>query len=214
MFRFPTKISFFLARLSDTFRRLISSRKPTVLPEVFGKDLKEFTETDSIVTALYKKPTTIYNSYSSYKIAYEKVNLGISLIKPISDGYTITSRFGSRWGTTHTGLDVAAPMGTNIVAAAAGTVTRSTAQVDSAGNYSGYGEYIVISHGNGIQTLYGHCSARYVSEGQYVEQGQLIGAVGSTGKSTGPHLHLEIRINGWEKMGVKGYYTTVLFVLF
>ena len=164
--------------------------------EVFGKDLKEFTETDSIVTALYKKPTTIYNSYSSYKIAYEKVNLGISLIKPISYGYTITSRFGSRWGTTHTGLDVAAPMGTNIVAAAAGTVTRSTAQVDSAGNYSGYGEYIVISHGNGIQTLYGHCSARYVSEGQYVEQGQLIGAVGSTGKSTGPHLHLEIRING------------------
>ena len=55
---------------------------------------------------------------------------------------------------------------------------------------------MLISHGNGVQTLYGHCSKLYVSAGQYVEQGQAIATVGSTGNSTGPHLHLEIRVNG------------------
>ena len=103
---------------------------------------------------------------------------------------TITSRYGSRWGSTHTGLDIAAPTGTTIAAAAAGTVTFS-------GNRgSGYGNYVKISHGNGVETLYAHCSKLYVKTGQKVAQGEAIAAVGSTGKSTGPHLHLEIRLNG------------------
>ena len=68
--------------------------------------------------------------------------------------------------------------------------------MNSDGSYTSYGEYIIITHGNGVQTLYGHCSKRYVSVGDYVEQGALIGTVGSTGWSTGPHLHLEIRVNG------------------
>ena len=158
--------------------------------EVFGEELKEFTETDSIITALYKKPVSTYYGTGSYTIAYEKVELGISLTLPVKSGYTITSRFGPRWGTTHTGTDVAAPTGTAIYAAAAGTVAFSGNQ----GN--GYGNYIIINHENGVSTLYGHCSSLSVSTGEYVAQGQYIAAVGSTGNSTGPHLHFEIRKDG------------------
>lgn len=158
---------------------------------VFGKEIKDFTETNKIVTALYKKPVTVYST-GSYRIASSttKVDLGINLIKPVSSGYTITSRYGSRWGGTHTGLDIAAPKGTTITAAAGGTVTYV--------NYSNvsYGNCVKISHGNGVETLYAHCSAIYVTQGQTVAQGQTIAAVGSTGNSSGPHLHLEIRVNG------------------
>ena len=126
----------------------------------------------------------------SYTISKEKVNIGISLIKPISG--TITSRFSSisrvRSGA-HTGLDIAASSGTPIKAAASGTVVYS-------GIRGGYGNLVVISHGNGVQTFYGHCSKRYVSAGDTVSQGDKIAAVGSTGNSTGPHLHLEVRVNG------------------
>ena len=158
--------------------------------EKFGEELEEFTETDTIITALYKKP--VYSGYSTgaYTIAYEKIDLGIDLALPIASGYTITSRFGPRWGTTHTGTDIAAPMGTAIHAAAAGTVAFAGNQ----GN--GYGNYVVIDHGNGVKTLYGHCSTLGISAGQYVAQGEYIAAVGSTGNSTGPHLHFEVIVNG------------------
>ena len=152
---------------------------------------KEYTEQDKIVTALYeKKKTYTYSSSSSYTIASAKIELGIDLIKPVQSGYTITSRFGSRSSGMHTGLDIAAPSGTPIYAAASGTV------IASGWSNTGYGYYIIISHENGVQTLYGHCSALYVSQGQYVSQGDHIAAVGTTGNSTGNHLHLEIRVNG------------------
>lgn len=157
--------------------------------QVFGEELQEFTETESIVTALYKKKTRSYYA-GSYTIAYEKIDLGISLIQPVSSYQMITSRFGPRWGTTHTGTDIAAVTGTTIVAAAAGTVEFSGDQ----GN--GYGRYVVINHGNGVKTLYGHCNTLNVSTGEYVTQGQKIAEVGSTGNSSGPHLHFEIRVNG------------------
>ena len=108
---------------------------------------------------------------------------------------TITSPFGWRsnpFGGSpefHQGLDIAAPMGTTVVAAAAGTVILAKW-------YGGYGNYILIDHGGGYSTGYGHLSAIYVSSGQTVQRGQAIGAVGSTGQSTGPHLHFEVRING------------------
>ena len=167
-----------------------SNIKKISYDQVFGTEIKDFTETDEIVTALYKKPVVNYSS--SYTIASSdvKMDLGISLIKPISSGYTITSRYGQRWGRAHTGLDIAAPTGTTICAAAGGTVSVVQSLTGS------YGNYLIINHGNGVQTLYGHCSAIYVSQGDYVSQGQSIAAVGSTGNSTGPHLHLEIRVNG------------------
>jgi murein DD-endopeptidase MepM/ murein hydrolase activator NlpD len=108
---------------------------------------------------------------------------------------TITSPFGWRsnpFGGApefHQGLDIAAPSGTTVTAAAAGTVIMAQW-------YGGYGNYILIDHGGGYSTGYGHLSAIYVSSGQSVQRGQAIGAVGSTGQSTGPHLHFEVRIAG------------------
>lgn len=115
---------------------------------------------------------------------------GLSLSIPVNG--SISSRFGSRGysrSSIHTGLDIATSSGTGIRTIAPGTVVYSA--------YKGsYGNLIIIDHGNGVQSYYAHCSALYVSAGQTVGAGATIGAVGSTGNSTGPHLHLEIRING------------------
>ena len=113
-------------------------------------------------------------------------------VTPVSG--IITSRYGNRESirsSGHTGLDIAAPSGTPIKAAAGGTVTF-------AGYSGGYGYVVKMSHGNGIETYYGHCSKLYVSAGQKVEAGDTIAAVGSTGNSTGNHLHFEVRVNGNE----------------
>lgn len=96
----------------------------------------------------------------------------------------------------HTGVDFACPSGTPIMAAKSGRVVISTALRYGNGNYRSYGEYIVISHGDGTMTLYAHMSSRAVSVGTEVGQGQVIGYVGSTGNSTGPHLHFEVRVGG------------------
>ncbi len=114
---------------------------------------------------------------------------------PCPSSRRITSDFGMREipmpGATanHNGIDIGAPTGSAILASASGRVTTSKYSY-SAGNY------IVISHGNGVSTVYMHCSALYVSEGEMVSQGQTIGAVGSTGFSTGPHLHFGVMVNG------------------
>lgn len=105
---------------------------------------------------------------------------------------TITSRYGvsSRIRSSdHTGLDIAAPKGTPIKVVASGTVTSASYQ-------GSYGNLVKVDHGNGLETWYAHTSEMYVSQGQKVEAGAVIATVGSTGNSTGPHLHLEIRIDG------------------
>jgi len=101
----------------------------------------------------------------------------------------VTSTFGMRWGRMHEGLDIAPGYGTPIHASKAGTVIL-------AGTMGGYGNVVIISHGGGFSTLYAHQSRLAVSDGQTVSQGQVIGYVGSSGHSTGPHLHFEIRVNG------------------
>jgi len=101
----------------------------------------------------------------------------------------VTSPFGWRWGRMHEGIDIGASYGSGIHAAAAGTVLYC-------GWESGYGNLVVIDHGGNLATAYGHQSAIAVTCGQQVSQGQVIGYVGSTGHSTGPHLHFEVRING------------------
>ena len=116
---------------------------------------------------------------------------GIKLAVTPIEG-TITSRYGvsSRIRkSTHTGLDIAATSGTPIKVVAAGTVI--------AASYDGsYGKLVKVDHGNGVETWYAHTSKMYVKVGEQVEAGDVIAAVGSTGNSTGPHLHLEIRVNG------------------
>jgi murein DD-endopeptidase MepM/ murein hydrolase activator NlpD len=101
----------------------------------------------------------------------------------------LTSGFGWRWGRMHEGIDLAVASGTPVVAAASGTVIV-------AGWMGGYGNLVVIDHGNGLATAYGHNTSVTVGYGQTVAQGQLIAYSGSTGHSTGPHVHFEVRVNG------------------
>jgi murein DD-endopeptidase MepM/ murein hydrolase activator NlpD len=101
----------------------------------------------------------------------------------------ITSYFGRRWGRAHTGVDIDAAYGAPIVAAQAGTVTL-------AGWKNGYGNTVIIDHGHGISTLYGHQSKLVVRTGQHVDQGQQIGNVGATGHVTAAHLHYEVLLGG------------------
>lgn len=108
-------------------------------------------------------------------------------IWPVNGGY-ISDPFMSDRG--HKGLDIAAPAGTDIYAANGGTV------INAGWNDGGYGNYVMIDHGNGYVTLYGHASEVFVTAGQTVEQGQLIAAVGTTGDSTGNHCHFEVRFGG------------------
>ena len=187
----------------------LKKKKSTNIKEItysvkYSSDEKQKeTKTSTVVSKLYKKPVekkkvSTTNYYSSgggnirtgANISFSKVALGVSLKRPISG--TISSRFGSRSSvrsSIHTGLDIAARLGTPIKAAAGGTVVH-------AGWKGSLGKLIVISHGNGVQTYYAHCNSIGVSVGQKISQGEVIGKVGSTGNSTGPHLHLEIRVNG------------------
>ena len=121
-----------------------------------------------------------------------------ALAWPLPQTFSISSPFGYREDPFtgeidyHNGTEIAAPNGTQILAAATGTVTIANG-IDSWG--SGYGYHIKIDHGNGLETLYAHCSAICVTPGQQVQQGEVIGFVGSTGNSTGNHLHFEVWVN-------------------
>lgn len=120
-----------------------------------------------------------------YRIAAEKAPFSI----PVKSNFRYTSGFGPRWGRLHAGTDFAAPIGTPIYATADGVVTE-------AGWSSGYGRLIKIRHDFGIETRYAHLNAMDVRVGQRVSRGDRIGAMGNSGRSTGPHLHYEVRVNG------------------
>jgi len=112
-----------------------------------------------------------------------------SVLETPVDEVCISSAYGPRWGRMHNGTDFALSSGKNIYAAESGTVSY-------AGYCGGYGRLVKIEHDNGMQTCYAHCSEILVSQGQYVERGDVIALVGSTGNSTGPHLHFEVVENG------------------
>lgn len=117
-----------------------------------------------------------------------------SALPSVAGGYiwpTAATIITQYYGWRHTGLDIASKVGTPVYAARAGVVEKS-----QCGWNGGYGCYIVIDHGGGVKTLYGHHSQLFVSAGEQVSQGQTIGLMGSTGRSTGPHLHFEVRVNG------------------
>lgn len=101
----------------------------------------------------------------------------------------VTSGFGPRWGTEHEGLDIAAGTGTPVRAVTDGVVKKASW-------YGGYGNAVIIDHGNGLKTLYGHNSKLTVKPGDRVQAGEVIAKMGSTGDSTGPHLHFEVEVNG------------------
>lgn len=168
--------------------------------EKYEESMQDLVTVEEAVSKLYVEPARVVVTTAKTKTTGSvntslttsggKADIGINLIRPISG--VITSRFGVRSSirrSSHTGLDIAASTGTSIAAAASGTVTFS-------GRKGSYGNMIVITHGNGVQTYYAHCTTLYVSAGTQVSQGQTIATVGSTGNSTGPHLHLEVRVNG------------------
>lgn len=122
---------------------------------------------------------------NTYRIAAQKLPLAM----PVQSAFRYTSGFGGRWGRMHEGIDMAAPVGTPIYATGEGTVIF-------AGWQRGYGNVIKIQHELGTETRYGHLSRIHVRAGQKVSRGSRIGDMGNTGRSTGPHLHYEVRVNG------------------
>lgn len=134
---------------------------------------------------------TVLRSASDEIVEVGTKNIGIgtgNFVRPVS-GYTFTSAFKWRWGRLHSGVDLAVPEGTPVRASDNGKVILAENSGD------GYGNYIILDHGNGFKTLYGHNSALCVSVGDIVSQGDLIAYSGSTGNSTGPHLHFEIHLD-------------------
>lgn len=183
--------------ISELKKKESQNSKDLTIIEKYEIELPEISTQSEAVAKLYEKKvvvqtTTTYKNtpssgFSTSRNTTTVTNLGMTFIKPVSG--VLTSRFGGRWGTTHTGVDIGTATGTNIKAANGGTVIFS-------GWKGSLGKLVVISHGNGIQTYYGHCSSLLVSAGETVSAGQVIAKVGSTGRSTGPHLHFEIRVNG------------------
>ena len=174
--------------------------------EQIVKDIKEISNEEKILTINEKTTKNIEEmNTDTLEVANENIIeiLDIDTTEAISNingikiatlpiSGTISSRYrvsSSIRSSTHTGLDIAASIGTPIKVVANGTVTFAA--------YSGsYGYLLKVDHGNGVETWYAHTSKMYVKAGQEVKAGDVIAAVGNTGNSTGPHLHLEVRING------------------
>jgi murein DD-endopeptidase MepM/ murein hydrolase activator NlpD len=152
----------------------------------YQREADEVARTESGLTALIQQRQTARASRSGGGSIDGRVS-GAGLVWPTAG--RVTSGFGYRWGRLHAGIDIGTGTGTPIRAAKAGEVIYS-------GTMSGYGNVIVIDHGGGFTTLYAHQSRLGARDGQEVSQGETIGWVGSTGHSTGPHLHFETRVNG------------------
>lgn len=147
---------------------------------------------NKVVVVGTKKPATV--TYGNYTGSLTITGTG-RFTWPLPGVSTVSSKYGYRWGRLHAGIDISTGgvYGRTIVAADSGTVTTVK------NSPSGYGLHVIISHGNGYTTLYAHCSKILVSVGEKVSKGQAIAKVGNSGRSTGAHLHFEIRVNGTAK---------------
>ncbi len=172
------------------------------LSDEVKKYQKEFNEAEAAMQSAKAELKKLLNSSGSKQTTY----VGGTFMWPTPSCTIITSAYGMRYDpitrvrSKHTGIDIGARQGSNIVAANSGTV------ITSGWSTRGYGNYVVIDHGGGMSTLYAHMSKRLVSKGQKVAKGDVIGLVGSTGYSTGPHLHFEILKNG-DDTNPMNYYT-------
>jgi len=167
-------------RLISTVRRGYSGRGGPLMPVSLS--------TRGEVTPEAERAGRILNRLDElnlYRLAAEKVPLAL----PVKGGFRYTSGFGTRWGRLHSGTDFAAAHGTPIHATADGVVSH-------AGWLAGYGQLVKIEHAFGIETRYAHMSRIRVKPGQRVSRGDRIGDMGNTGRSTGTHLHYEVRVNG------------------
>ena len=175
-------------RLVTSQAQLASARadKRRTLATVEGQEAK-LAEREQILEQESAELTARIQASQSSSPSLPRASGSSGFIWPVNG--VLTSPFGWRWGRMHEGIDIAAPGGTPIAAAASGVVIY-------AGWLGGYGNLVVIDHGGGIATAYGHQSSIAVGNGQQVSQGQTIGYVGSTGHSTGNHLHFEVRVQG------------------
>ena len=168
--------------LKEVTKKITKENGKVVKEDVIGETVLREAEPEITLTGTKENP-------SVYQISRGGTHQGTGqLAKPL-DSLRITSEFGPRWGSTHLGVDFGMTLGSSIYAADGGTVTF-------AGWCGSYGNLIKVDHGNGLMTYYAHCSQLLVSQGQTVQKGETIAKVGSTGHSTGPHLHFEVRVNG------------------
>ncbi len=192
-------VSVISARTSETrfVRDRLAANRDTLIA---ARELKEsavtgsqesreeyLAEVDALAAQSASLAAAIRDSQASAGSSGTGAPSAAGLIWPV-DG-VVVSGFGMRWGRMHEGIDIAASTGTSIRAAAAGTVIH-------AGWLGGYGNLVVVDHGNGLATAYAHASSILVGVGQQVSQGETVSLVGSTGNSSGPHLHFEVRVNG------------------
>lgn len=168
-------------RLLNTVRRGYSGQGGPLMPI----SLSTRGEAPSPEAERANRILTRLDELNLYRLAAEKVPLAL----PVKSAFRFTSGFGSRWGRLHAGTDFAAAHGTPIYSTADGVVVH-------AGWLSGYGQLVKIRHAFGIETRYAHMSRIRVREGQRVSRGDRIGDMGNTGRSTGTHLHYEVRVDG------------------
>lgn len=169
-------------RMIDTVRRGYSGQGGPLMPMSFSASNSGGPDAD---TERANEILGNLDRINLYRIAAEMAPFSM----PVRSNYRLTSGFGTRWGRLHAGTDFAGPVGTPIYATADGVVVH-------AGWQSGYGRLIKIQHEFGIETRYAHLNAIRVEVGQRVSRGDLIGDMGNSGNSTGPHLHYEIRVGG------------------
>ncbi|MBA2724598.1 MAG: peptidoglycan DD-metalloendopeptidase family protein, partial [Actinobacteria bacterium] len=168
------------AKLADLRNQIESSREEATTIQARSEEIAQ----QLAANALASVPSETPNAPASLSSATVETS---GFAWPINGA--ITSGFGARWGGTHSGLDIDCVTGDAIRASRSGLVVSATYD-------GGYGYHVVIDHGGGFASLYAHASKLYVSGGQSVTQGDAIAACGSTGQSTGDHLHFEIRVNG------------------
>lgn len=180
-----------LARLSDLQKaqaeKLRLGRALDTRIAAYQREADAVAATESGLTALIQQKQAARASRSAVDPGTDGRVSGAGLIWPVRG--PVTSGFGYRWGRMHAGIDIGAGTGVPIRAAKGGEVIY-------AGSMSGYGNVVVVDHGGGFTTLYAHQSRLGTSDGRNVGQGEIVGYVGSTGHSTGPHLHFETRVNG------------------
>lgn len=166
---------------ADQVSAVAPIRRPAAMPRLLSSD-------SAVVVVERQGTTTVYERDGQPSWPTEDADAEMAW--PTQG--EATSEFGERWGRMHNGIDIAADTGTPIVAAKDGRVVFC-------GWMGGYGHTIDIDHGSGVITRYAHQSTTVASEGEQVDQGQLIGKVGMTGSATGPHLHFEVRVDDEER---------------
>ena len=183
------------------------ARKAAEAQRLYEEQQRRIAEEQAAAAAAATAAEASQQTYSApaEPISYSTAPSASGYSWPVPGHSGITSYFGARWGSYHKGIDISdgGIMGAAVCAAKDGTVvtmnnscSHNYAKTSSCGCGGGYGNYVVISHDGTYSTLYGHLTSAVVSEGDYVSAGQVIGYAGSTGWSTGAHLHFEVRVNG------------------